>query len=170
MFRLDLKQLCSALIFLIPALSAADSINNRSLAVTEGTSDAIGNNFEPEAGDNGSPTKKITVGGSRGSSEGAELSIYIRPDFTIPSVKEGFVWELNQGISDPIRFLIVTDTETEPVFDTIMPPPIAAKKYITSPTSLTKGIEYQWIMYICPNANCALVPPDVTRTTFKLAQ
>lgn len=173
MFRIKYERWCLAVLFTVPALIQAEALSEPSvthLAAIDKSEPEKSKNYEPVSGKNGSPTKRITVGGSRGSGKKAELSIYIPADFIVPSMNKGFVWELSEDIGKPVRFVIVTDAKTEPVYDEILPAPFPAKKNTTSASNLTTGVEYEWIMYICQNANCAPMPDEVARTTFRLAE
>lgn len=173
MFSMDIKRAGATLLIAVPTCLIAGEYNNSNPFSAEDLEREptliAGSDHVPDSGDNGKPAIRITVGGSRGSGEKAELSIYIPSNFMFSTTAPKFLWELSKPVNTAVRFLISTPEQTEPIVNKIISGPLAATLHTTSPGPLPSSLEYQWMMYICKTKACSSMASDLARVRFQIS-
>lgn len=127
---------------------------------------ATARNYEPDSGGKGQPTTMTTIGGSRGGIDVSGLTAYIPSNYMIDANNPHFKWKINKTVKKPIMFLIISKTETDPVFEKYYPSPNNRGHKTTISTPLKQGDSYTWIMFICETSTCLNGATNSIRVTF----
>lgn len=124
-------------------------------------------NYEPDSGDQGQPSTMTTVGGSRGDPDSPGLTAYIPTNYKIDSKDPYFTWMINEPTSKPIRFLLISDRDTDPVFQKTYTAPHSREKVVTKTPVLEPGESYTWIIFVCDTPSCYGSSEGSLRLTFR---
>lgn len=124
-------------------------------------------NYEPDSGEKGQPSTMTTIGGSRGDPDSIGLTAYIPENYKIKSKDPTFTWMVNDPTNKPIKFLLISDKETDPVFQKTYTAPHDRGKMVTKTPPLEQGESYTWIMFVCDTPSCYTSSAGSLRLNFR---